>query len=110
MIILFLNVEFLEHVFPLKKKVPNMASDSAPKILNLIASSSDVRVIATEPRRSKRYRIETNFRPNFIATFLVKALENLDVHVIIEEFVSIFLIEEDPITYQEAIRSIDATF
>ena len=34
----------------------------------------------------------------------------MDVDVITKEFVSNFLIEEDPKTYQEAIRCIDAIF
>jgi len=34
----------------------------------------------------------------------------LDIEVITEELVSIFLIEEDPKTYQEAVRSIDVAF
>jgi len=104
------DVEFFEHVFPLKKKVSNMASDSASENVNLPASCSDVRVTVFEPRRSKRHRVEINFGPDFITTFLVETLENLDVDVITEEFVSIFLIEEDPKTYQEGVRSIDAIF
>jgi len=96
--------------FPLKNKVSNVASDSSSKTINLPASSSDVRVIVTEPRRSKRHRIKTNFKPDFVTTFPVETLANLDVDVITEEFVSNFLIEEDPKTYQEAVRSIHAIF
>ena len=69
-----------------------------------------IRVSITEPRRSKRCRVETNFRPDFVTAFLVETVDNLDVDVITEEFLSNFLIEEDPETYQEAVRSIDAIF
>jgi len=100
------DVEFFEHVFPLKKKVTSVVVD----VVNLPASSSHVRDIVIELRRSKRCRIETSFGLDFVTTFLVETFENLDVDVITEELVSIFLIEEDPKTYQEAIRSIDATF
>jgi len=71
---------------------------------------SNGRVSETEPRRSNRHRVKTNFRPDFITAFLIESFNSLDVDVIIEEFVSNFLIEEDPKTYHEAIKSIDATF
>jgi len=87
-----------------------VASDSASKTLNLPASSSNVRVTVTEPRRSKRRRIKTNFERDFVTALLVKTLHNLDVDVITDEFVSNFLIEEDLKTYQEAVRSIDVIF
>ncbi|OIT19160.1 hypothetical protein A4A49_56857, partial [Nicotiana attenuata] len=60
-----------------------------------------------ELRRSKRRRIEASFGPDFITTFLT---ENIDLDVLNDELVSIYLIEEDPKTYNEAMRSIDASF
>jgi len=90
----------------LKKKVPNVLID----VVNLPASSSGVRDIVIEPRRSKRCRIKIDFRPDFVTAFLVETFENLDVDIITEEFVSIFLIEEDPKIYHEAVKSIDVTF
>ena len=88
----------------------NVASVSPSETVNLPASNSDIRDVVTELRRSKRHRIETNFGPNFITAFLVETFDNLDVDVITEELLSIFLIEEDPKTYQKAIRSMDANF
>jgi len=79
------DVEFFEHVFPLKKKMSNRTSNSASETVNLLASSSDVIVTETEPTRSKRRRIETNFGPDFVTAFLVEILDKLDVDVIIEE-------------------------
>jgi len=76
------DAEFFVHVFPLKKKVSNVASVSLLETVNLLASSSDVRDVVTEPRRSKRYRIETNFGPDFVAAFLVETLENLEADII----------------------------
>ncbi|OIT31741.1 hypothetical protein A4A49_65420, partial [Nicotiana attenuata] len=58
-------------------------------------------------RRSKRRRIEASFGPDFITTFLT---ENIDLDILSDELVSIYLIEEDPKTYNEAMRSIDANF
>jgi len=104
------DAEFFEHVFPLKKKVPNVVSDAVPKTVKLPASSSDARVVVIEPKRSKRHKTETNFGPNFLTAFLVETFNKLDIDVITEQLVTIFLIEEDPKTYQEAIRSIYATF
>ena len=48
------DAEFLEHLFPLKKKVSNVAFDSASETANLPTFNPDVRVTVTEPRRSKR--------------------------------------------------------
>ncbi|XP_070045426.1 uncharacterized protein [Nicotiana tomentosiformis] len=53
-----------------------------------------------ELRRSKRRRIEASFGPDFITTFLT---ENIDLDVWSDELVSIYLIEEDPKTYNEAM-------
>ncbi|OIS98204.1 hypothetical protein A4A49_62341, partial [Nicotiana attenuata] len=58
-------------------------------------------------RRSKRRRIEASFGHDFITTFLT---ENIDLDVLSDELVSIYLIEEDPKTCIEAMRSIDASF
>ena len=41
------DVEFFEHVFPLKKKAPNVVSDVVPENVNLPTSSSDAKVIVT---------------------------------------------------------------
>jgi len=84
------DAEFLEHLFPLKKKVSNVAFDSASETANLPTFNPDVRVTVTEPRRSKRCRIKTNFGPDFVTAFLVETLDNLDIDVITEEFVSNF--------------------
>jgi len=104
------NAEFFEHVFPLKKKVSDVASINPSETVNLPASSFDVRVTVTKPRRSKRCRVKTNFGLDFVTAFLVETLDNLHVDVITKEFVSNFLIEEDPKTYQEDVRSVDAIF
>ncbi|OIT29604.1 hypothetical protein A4A49_59085, partial [Nicotiana attenuata] len=58
-------------------------------------------------RRSKRRRIEASFGPDFVTTFLTA---NIDLDVLSDEVVSIYLIEEDPKTYSEAMRSVDASF
>jgi len=44
------DAEFFEHVLPLKKKAPNVIPDAVPENVNLPTSSSDDRVIVTEPR------------------------------------------------------------
>ena len=41
---------------------------------------------------------------------MVKVLEKFETDALTNEFMSLFLLEEDPKTYQEAMRSIDATF
>jgi len=76
----------------------------------LPTSSSSIRELVAETRRSKRQRTETNFNPNFITSFLVEVLKKFDSDALTNEFMSLFLLKEDPKTYQEAMRSIDATF
>ena len=61
----------------------------------------------TELRRSKRKRTETSFGPNFITTFLI---ENDNCDYLSEELIYSYVLEEDPKTYDEAIKSIDSTF
>jgi len=78
--------------------------------MNLPASSSSIRELVFEPRGSKRQRTETSFGPNFITPFLVEVFEKFDTDGLTNEFMSLFLLEEDPKTYQEAMRSIDANF
>ena len=80
------------------------------KSMNLPDSSSSIRELVTEHRRSKRQRIESSFGPNFITSFFVEVLEKFDTDVFTDEFMSLFLLEEDPKTYQEAMRCIDVTF
>jgi len=104
------DAEFFEHVFSLKRGVTDVASINPSISVKLLDSSSNDRILESEPIRSKRRRVETNFGPDFITAFLIEYCNSSDVDVITEEFVSNFLIEEDLKTYQEAIKSIDATF
>lgn len=103
------NAEFFEQEFPLTKHVNELISScnttSVP--LHLRTSSSVTNEQVNEPRRSKRKRIESSFGPDFVTAFVV---ENNDVDKINDVFVSTFLIEEDPKTYNEAVTSIDANF
>jgi len=68
------DAEFFEHVFPLKKKVTDVASVNPSETINLPASSANVRVTDTEPRRSKRPRTGTNFGLDFVTAFLVETI------------------------------------
>jgi len=84
----------------LKKDVPHVVPNVVSKFVNLSASSSGVRELVTEPRRSKRQRIEISFGPNFTISFLVEVLKKFDTDALTDEFMSLFLLEEDPKTYQ----------
>ncbi|OIT30946.1 hypothetical protein A4A49_58239, partial [Nicotiana attenuata] len=88
--------------------VTNNASTFMPVNSHIVPSSSvTANEHETNLRRSKRRRIEASFGPDFITTFLT---ENIDLDILSDELVSIYLIEEDPKTYSEAMRSIDASF
>jgi len=103
------NAEFFEQEFPFKKHLNDVSGSHNTTLvpLSLPVSSSDTNEQANEPRRSKRQRIESSFGPDFITTFLI---ENNDVDKVNDTFVSTFLIEDDPKTYNEAVTSIDAIF
>ena len=103
------DAEFFEHVFPLKKNVPAPAHENIHMLdyVPLPASSSGVINLANEPRRSKRPGVETSFGPDFLTSFLI---EDFDVNLLSDELVSAFFTEEDPKTYEEAMRSIDVGF
>ncbi|KAK4388137.1 Retrovirus-related Pol polyprotein from transposon TNT 1-94 [Sesamum angolense] len=58
-----------------------------------------------EIRRSKRQKTERSFGPDFLTSFLTEDPNRID-----EQFVSAFLVDEDPKTYVEAITSIDSSF
>ena len=78
-----------------------------PDNVSLSASSSGVKNLVDEPRRSKKLRVETSFGPNFLTSFFI---EDFDVNLLSDELVSAFFIKEDPKTYEEAMRSIDVSF
>jgi len=103
------DAEFFEHVFPLKKDVhyvaPNVVFESIFPIL-----SCNFRELVSKPIRSKRQRTETSFSPDFITSFSIEVLENFDTDPLTDEFMCLFLVKEDPKTYQWAMRTIDATF
>ena len=61
--------EFFEHVFPLKRNIPHAVSNAVSESMNLPASSSSIRELVVEPRRSKRQTTETSFDPSFITSF-----------------------------------------
>ncbi|OIT28554.1 hypothetical protein A4A49_65013, partial [Nicotiana attenuata] len=88
--------------------VPNNASTSMSVNSHIVPSSNvTANEHENELRRSKRRRIEASFGPDFITAFLT---EIIDLNVLIDELVSIYLIGKDPKTYSEAMRSIDASF
>ncbi|OIT20612.1 hypothetical protein A4A49_65422, partial [Nicotiana attenuata] len=88
--------------------VPNNASTSMSINSHIVPSSSvTTNDHENKLRRSKRHRIEASFGPGFIITFLT---ENFDLDILSDGLVSIYLIEEDPKTYNESMRSIDSNF
>jgi len=108
------DAKFFEDIFPYKKNIATSMNDSVsvPMPVNnsmntssseLIVSSSDVH----ELRRSKRQQTETNFGPDFITAFLIE-IKNVDI--LSAKFIYSYMLEEDPKTYDEAIKSIDSSF
>jgi len=65
--------------------------------------SFGVKIPVDEPKRTKRPRVVTSFDPDFRTNFLI---EDFDVNFLSDELVFSFFIEEDPKTYEEAMRSI----
>ena len=82
------DVDFFEHIFPMKR--PRLTIGSSSVIPQVRSSSNlDESHSMQEIRRSKRSKNGANFGPDFITTFLIK---------------------DDLKTYQEAMKSVDATF
>lgn len=84
-------------MFPFKRNLESGSSSNTSTKRTLEDNNEEL-------RRSKRIRTETDFGPDFITTFLAEYDE------FSEEFVYAFLIEEDPKTFSEAMKSIDAVF
>lgn len=61
-------------------------------------------VVEEESRRSKRPRKEKSFDSNFVTSFLTESC------VLNESLVSVFILEEDLKTYDEAMKFVDAVF
>ena len=107
----FRDAKFFEHVFPLKRSLfvpcpskklhdlenPKVVSET-PKL-----DTSGIRY-DLEPRISKRQRSEKSFGPDFLSTFIVERHDEIDCN-----FTSLFLINEDPKTYQEALSSVKSS-
>ncbi|KAA0056672.1 ty1-copia retrotransposon protein [Cucumis melo var. makuwa] len=57
-----------------------------------------------ELRRSKRQRTKKSFGPDFLSTFIVERRDEIDCN-----FTNLYLIDEDPKTYHEALNSVDSS-
>ena len=106
------DAEFSEYIFPLKNNVLRDAQNNASMSMSInlhVVPSYRVtsNELENELRRSKSRRIETSVCPDFITTFLT---ENFDINILNDELVSIYLIEGDSKTYDEAMISIDVIF
>ena len=91
-----------ENVFPFKKLDSTSKNDVSK--LHAVDSNNSKN---NEPRRSKRQRTETSFGPDFIIAFLT---EIVNVDILSEELIYSYMLEEDPRTYEEAIKSMDSNF
>ncbi|KAA0042080.1 ty1-copia retrotransposon protein [Cucumis melo var. makuwa] len=106
------DAEFFEHVFPLKQSLyapslsKRMHDPENPSIVSEIPVSETVDTsnlrCELELRRSKRQRTEKSFGQDFLSTFIVERRDEID-----RNFTNLYLIDEDPKTYQEALNSVD---
>ena len=94
------DAEFFENIFPFKKLDSTSKNDVSK--LHAFDSNNSKNI---EPRRSKRQRTETSFGPDFITAFLT---EIIDVDILSEELIYSYMLEEDPRTYEEAIKLINS--
>ncbi|GKA62780.1 retrovirus-related pol polyprotein from transposon TNT 1-94 [Tanacetum coccineum] len=106
------DAEFFESNFPLKKNdnsaISSLSNSTASTTSSSVhACSTSLNNQENELRRSKRKRVDSSFGPDFITAFLV---ENDNLDKVNDNIVSVFLLEEDPKTYKEALTSIDASF
>lgn len=61
----------------------------------------------TEPRKSKRRNRKTSFGPDFVVAFLIEVHDRDELNY---TFLSVHVLEDDPKTYDEVVRSLDAVF
>nr|GEV32689.1 hypothetical protein [Tanacetum cinerariifolium] len=104
--------EFFESKFPLKKNdisdIGSLSNSSASTTSSCVHTSSyNLNNQEFELRRIKRKRVESSFRMDFITAFLV---ENDNLDNVNDNIDLVFLLEEDPKTYKEALTSIDVRF
>ncbi|GJV60358.1 hypothetical protein Tco_1466458 [Tanacetum coccineum] len=107
------DAEFFETKFPLKKNdifdfgsLSNSTTGTSSSSC-VHSCSSNLNNQENELRKSKRKRVESSFGSDFITTFLV---ENDNLDKVNDNIVLVFLLEEDPNTYKEALTSLDASF
>ncbi|TYK15379.1 ty1-copia retrotransposon protein [Cucumis melo var. makuwa] len=106
------DAEFFEHVFPLKQSLSSiskrMHDPENPSIvsetpISEIVNTSNLRC-ELELRRSKRQRTEKSFGPDFLSTFIVERRDEIDCN-----FTNLYLIDEDPKTYQETLNFVESS-
>ncbi|TYK14258.1 ty1-copia retrotransposon protein [Cucumis melo var. makuwa] len=107
------DAEFFEHVFPLKQSLSapslskRMHDPENPSIISETPVSKTVNTsnlrCELELRRSKRQRTEKSFGLDFLSTFIVERCDEIDYN-----FTNLYLIDEDPKTYQEALNSVES--
>ncbi|KAA0048162.1 ty1-copia retrotransposon protein [Cucumis melo var. makuwa] len=108
------DAEFFEHVFPLKESlsIPSLSKrmhdPENPSIVSETPVSETVNTsnlrCELELRRSKRQRTDKSFGPDFLSTFIVERRDEIDCN-----FTNLFLIDEDPKTYQDALNSVESS-
>ncbi|TYJ97996.1 ty1-copia retrotransposon protein [Cucumis melo var. makuwa] len=108
------DAEFFEHVFPLKQSLSapslskRMHDPENPSIVSETPVSETVNTsnlrCELELMRSKRQRTEKSFGPDFLSTFIVERRDEIDCN-----FTNLYLIDEDPKTYQEALNSVESS-
>ena len=95
------DVEFFEHIFPMKitnqPSLPPSTSSSSPVLSH--KSSEPI-----ELRRSKRARIESSFGPDFVTSFLVGDKSSFEYDA------CALTLDENPRSYSEAMSSVDSNF
>ena len=96
------DAEFFEHIYPMKHVVP-----SSDEVIDSCVDTSSNETMEhvsedNEVRRSKRARVEKDFGPDFVTSYLV------DNEVM--DFVNALVMEDDPQTYDQAMKSVDAVF
>ncbi|CAN1310245.1 Retrovirus-related Pol polyprotein from transposon TNT 1-94 [Linum perenne] len=106
---------FFENDFPLNNSrygnaksstTSNNSGNSLPPELPLIIEQdSDSELIV---RRSKRQKTATSFGPEFLTYFLSEDLNCSNAFN--NEFGCMFMLENDPRTYEEAMKSVDSSF
>jgi len=102
------DAEFSENAFPMKTCAPYVLPATPTLPASTACTSNNNKIV--ELKCSKMPRFESSFGPDFVTIFRARNGDISYLDDMNKNFVRVFILEEDPQAYDEAMRSIDSKF